>query len=76
MLAFDDSKILINVVDYIRSQGHGQGNGSSYIPGNKKLRIHCGRNGHIIDTFYRNHEFPPNFGKSTAMPNFSSLELN
>lgn len=45
---FDESKILINSVDYHKSQGKGCGNGSSFPPGNKRVFTFYGRNGHTI----------------------------
>lgn len=76
ILASVDSKILINDVDYRRSQGLRRGNESSYVPSNKKVCIHCGKNEHTINTCYKKLGFPPNFGKSTAMSNISSPKLN
>lgn len=76
IIASVDSKILINYVDYKRSQGLGRGNGSSYVPSKKKVCIHCGRNEHTINTCDNNLGLPPNFGKSIAMSNIFSPKLN
>jgi hypothetical protein len=75
-LPVDDSKILVNSVG--KSQGKGYGNGNSaFIPGQKRSCSFCGRGGHTVDTCYRKHGFPPNYGnKNSAMVNNSSLETN
>ena len=64
----DDSKILLNSVDSRKFQGKGRGNG--------RVCSICGRSNHTIDTCYRKHGFPPNFGKTQAMVNNSSLEIH
>jgi len=61
----DESKILINSVNFPKSQGRGRGNrGSSSTSGSKRIYSFCGRSNHTIDTCYRKHGFPPNFGAS------------
>jgi hypothetical protein len=71
----DESKILINLVDYRKSQGKRRGNDSSFILENKRVCTFCGRNGHTIESCYRKHGFPPRFGKNHAIANHSSLEM-
>lgn len=73
VLIFDESKILINIVDYKKCQGRGRGNGFSFF-GNKKVCTHYGENGHIVDTCYKKHGVTPHFGKGNVAANDSSLE--
>ena len=83
-LPVDDSTVLVNSVG--KSQGRGRGNGNpnsngnrnnAFIPGQKRSCSFCGRDGHTIDTCYRKHGFPPNYGnKNFAKVNNSSLETN
>lgn len=72
----DESKILVNATDYRKLHGRCRGNGSSFTLRNKKICTHCGRNGHIIDAYYRKCGFPPHFGKNHVMANQSFLESN
>lgn len=73
VLISDESKILIKVVDYKKSQGRECGNDfSSFV--NKKVCTHCEKNGHITYTCYKKHDFPPYFGKNNIAANNSPLE--
>lgn len=73
----DESKVLINALNYPKSQGRGRGyGGSSSTSGSKRVCSFCGRSNHIVDTCYRKHGFPPNFGKNSAIVNNSSLEVH
>lgn len=72
----DESKILINAANYRKPHVRCHGNGSSFTLSNKKICKHYGRNGHIIDTYYRKCGFPPHFGKNHVMANQSFLESN
>ena len=70
----DESKILINSVN--KSQGRGRGNGgSSYASGSKRQCSFCGKSNHIVETCYRKHGFPPNYGKNFGSANHSSMEI-
>ena len=74
-VSVDESKILINSASYGRSQGRGRGNGNG-SSNQKRSCTFCGKTNHTVDTCYRKHGFPPNFGKNSAMANHSSLEMH
>ena len=59
-------------------QGRGRGNGgsSSTSGGAKRVCSFCGRSNHTIDTCYKKHGFPTNFGNNFATANNSSLEVH
>ena len=60
----DDSKALINVVDYKRPQGRGRG--STKNSGSRRICTYCGRNGHTVGTCYMKHGLPPHLQKGNA----------
>jgi len=35
----------------------------------KKICVHCGKNGHTIDVYYKKHGFPPGFKFSNSKAN-------
>jgi hypothetical protein len=72
----DESKILINSVNKFQGRGHGNGGSSSTSGGAKHVCSFSARSNHTIDTCYRKHGFPPNFGKNFATANNSSLEVH
>nr|KYP51705.1 hypothetical protein KK1_026473 [Cajanus cajan] len=60
----DESKALINAIDYKRSQGRGKGFAQNSGP--KKICTYYGKTGHTIETCYRKHGFPPHFQKGNS----------
>jgi len=60
----DDSKALINVVDYKRPQGRGRD--SIQNSGSRRICTYYGRNGHTVETCYRKHGLPPHLQKGNA----------
>ena len=60
----DDSKSLINVVDYKRPQGRGRG--LIQNSGSRRICTYCGRNGHTMETCYRKHGLPFHLQKGNA----------
>lgn len=65
----DESKALINVVDYKRLQGRAKGFGQGF-KNSRRVCTHCGRTGHIVNTCYRKHGFPHHLQKgNTSMAN-------
>lgn len=64
----DDSNVLVNAVDGSRSYGRGRGYGGSQGRGrgNGKVCSFCDKSGHTIETCYKNHGYPPNFGRGNG----------
>lgn len=67
-LSNDDAKILANSPAYKRSQGRAKGSYSSNYSGRNSGKVcsHCGKDGHIVDTYYKIHGYPPNWPKSSS----------
>lgn len=72
-LHIDESNVLVNASDTRKFQGKGHGSGgfpSSFGLGYKSKECsHYGWVGHKIDTCYKKHGFPPNYGKSYSTNN-------
>lgn len=63
----DETGILVNVVDGSKSYGRGRGNGpQGRGRGNGRQCTFCNRSGHTIETCYKKHGYPPNFGRGYA----------
>ena len=41
-----------------------------------KVCIHCGKTGHVIDTCYRKHSFPPQFKFKNHKADYNNNEYN
>lgn len=63
----DDSKALVNAVEYKRPQGRGRGSPQTtgFRQGNR-VCTYCGRNGHTVETCYKKHGFPPHLQKHSG----------
>ena len=61
----DTSTRLVNVVDAQRKFGRGSGNAGFQVRGRGNGRVcsFCGRSNHTIETCYKKHGFPPNWGR-------------
>lgn len=59
----------LRLVDTRKPQGRGRGANSNNYSGKNSNRIciYCGKTGHTIETCYRKHGFPPNYGKGVQL---------
>jgi len=71
----NDSKVLVNAVESKKPYGRGKGSTPQGGKGSRQCSL-CGKSGHTIETCYRKHGFPPNYGngKFNSNANFVQTE--
>lgn len=70
----EDGTCKVNAVEWQRQFGseRGRGNNNSYAGrgwGNMKVYTYCEKTCHIIDSCYKKHGYPPNFGRGNSYVN-------
>ena len=69
----DDSKVLVNAVESKKPYGRGKGFTPQGGKGSRQCSF-CGKSGHTIETCYRKHGFPPNYGNGKFNSNANSVQ--